>query len=212
MTSMERCRKAEIYNAGHHLICDAVVSVGPANDLILNVPAPFPHEDISEVYIKFFHPVSGLIQTRCSLSGYVPHLDQRATMRCTILETISEEQRRNDLKVPLDLDLEATLLRSPSSFKPETSSFLIRTRDISAGGVYLISPYDLEEGTLLLFQLSMTKPPLRLTARVLRSEPLSVRKGLPQYGLGCQFVSMDSPTESGLRSFVFRQERQMHRR
>lgn len=211
MHSMERCRKAEIYDPNYNLICEAVVSVGPLDDLILNVPTPFPHESFPEFHITFFHPVSGLIQTRCSLTSYLAYPDQRATLRCTILEILSEEQRRNDLKIPLDLDLEATLLRTPGS-RPASSEFPVRTRDISAGGVYLICPYDLEPDTLLLFQLSMIKPPLRLTARVLRSEPLPPRRGAPQFGLGCQFVSMDGPTESGLRSFVFRQERQMYRR
>lgn len=211
MRSMERCRKAELYGPDGHILCEALVSAGPFDDLILNVPASFPYETSITFRVTFFHPIRGLIQTVCALSGGVLHPDQRFTIRCKILETVREEERRRHPRIPVDLDLEAALLRSPSGFKPDTLTFPVRTRDISAGGVYLTCPYDLEAGTLLLFRLSMVRPPLRLTARVLHSERLSQDGGV-LYGLGCQFVSMDGPTESGLRSFVQQQQQMLLRR
>ena len=34
MRSMERCRKAELYGPDGHILCEALVSAGPFDDLI----------------------------------------------------------------------------------------------------------------------------------------------------------------------------------
>ena len=50
-----------------------------------------------------------------------------------------------------------------------------------------------------------------LTAQVLRVEDLTAQPNRPLYGYGCKFVGLPARAESQLRSFVFKEERQLYK-
>lgn len=211
MDLLKNCRKAEILTPSNTPACEAGVFHDLGGNLRLLVPQTFSYKDHPFFMVVFYDSVSGLINCRCTLSEPSPEVDGRISLLCTVSEVLHRNQRRQDLKVPIQAAVEMTNVQVPfGGAVPPVSKIPAVTRDLSAGGIYFICQYPLAVNTLVHFQFRETDKPLLLVAKVLRQEELKPVKGIPQFGHGCRFVEMEMDAESELRSFIFRRERQLH--
>ena len=192
MDVLKKCKKAEIYTLANEAICEAEVFRDMADELWLSIPGDVILEAAQYYTIVFYDSIS----------------DERISVPCQIMEVLETTQRRQDLKIYLEtnLDLFCTYIPSTAVGIPERIKAI--SRDISAGGIYFICEYCLPEGSVVQFQLHGASKPLLLAARVLRFESVDERNGKPQFGHGCQFIEMKPQTEAVLRNYIFRQERQ----
>lgn len=215
MEILDYCRKAEIFDIEDNLICDAVVFRDSAERLQLIVPTDFPTipaGSAAEYKILFYDPMSGLLDCRCTLSQPLKMSTGRLSILCEVEEVLETVQRRQDLKVPIEVEVEVRGVSAPPGFDLTDKPFTGLTRNVSAGGIYFSCELPIISGTILELRLTLTNKPLVLQARVLRQEELPPKKRKLQFGYGCQFMELKPQAEAELRSFTFRRERQLYRR
>ena len=70
----------------------------------------------------------------------------------------------------------------------------------------------MQEDAEIRFEITEANKPLLLNAKVLRQDKLPLKREMPQYGHGCRFFDLKPQTESVLRNYIFRKERQRQRR
>lgn len=207
MDVLKKCRKAEIYS-GDDLICEAEVFRDLAEEVWLSIPKDLPWESPESYTVLFYDSIAGLLHCQCALSEPQELSDERNSVSCRILEVMKTEQRRMDLKIQISTSLELSCTYVPGQPSSIPSRIEAESRDLSAGGIYFISEYQLPVESVVQFQLHGASKPLLLSARVLRTEELPPKKETPQYGHGCQFTELKPQTEAVLRNYIFRQERQ----
>ena len=184
--------------------------------LLLTVPRSLDYLNQEIFRILFYDPTLGRLTCRCALSSPLLLPNQMTSLRCDILERVSQEQRRQDLKVPLkvptgmDITIHVTRRPGDSLYMTEEGR-PARLMNLSAGGAYVRTEVVLEEGRQLWFDFRGAGAPIRLTAQVLRVEDLTAQPNRPLYGYGCKFVGLPARAESQLRSFVFKEERQLYK-
>ncbi len=234
------CNKADIYSASGPLLCNARVHWDSAGFyLLLEVPADFPLDEEAEYPILFYDPAAGLVHSHCKLKAHSKTEDGDLALSCTVLDVIQTIQRRQDLKVPATAQIEVSVVTMPRAahdkqvplvseiavsvtnslgedeqdlLPPKNASFTALTQNLSAGGVYFICPYALPVDTEVRFELHEGPKPIELTAVVLRTEALPPYKKQPRFGHGCRFITLKPVAESGLRSYIFRCQRNMRQR
>lgn len=197
------CKKAELHISDGKTI-EAQVSFDSTGGLILAVPGTSEEQFDGPVEIAFFDPILGVVTCMCALTS--PHVNEDysyCAYRCEVLEQLSQDQRREDIKVPLSATV---TVRLEAGCGPEAQATL---RNISAGGVYLITSLGAAVGSRLSFTFHEAGGDLPLTAQVLRVEDQTDRPDRPLFGYGCRFVDLPSRYESQLRSYVFAEERRI---
>lgn len=208
MVFLENCKSAKVYGDSKNLLCEARVSLGPMGSLLLVVPRSLDPHSGEEFLIEFMDPALGVLTCRCVLSSPLPLPDRMCSMRCEILERLSQQQRREDLKVPITVDVTVHVSRQPGdSVYVPPEGVPATVRNISAGGVYLATELVLAEGRRLWFDFRETGERLRLDARILRVEDITKRPNQPMYGYGCRFIDLSARNENQLRNYVFREEK-----
>lgn len=110
MEILEYCTKAEIFDNDGKVLCEAMVSIGPMGSLLLTVPRSLDYLNQEIFRILFYDPTLGRLTCRCALSSPLLLPNQMTSLRCDILERVSQEQRRQDLKVPLPENEQVLLL------------------------------------------------------------------------------------------------------
>lgn len=212
MEILEYCRKAEIYDPEYNIICEAVVFRDSAERIQLVVPTDFPLDSADYFDILFFDPMSGLLNCRCTLTSPLKMSTGRLSLICHVDEVLETVQRRQDLKVPVEVPVEVRGVSAPPGFELTQEPFSGLTQNISAGGIYFSCGIPIISGSIVELRLLLGGKPMVLQARVLRQDELPPKKKKLQFGYGCQFVDLKSQTEAELRSFTFRRERQLYQR
>ena len=209
----EKCKKGDIIEKTGALICQARVSVGHSGEVLLVIPRAASYKPNSLYRVVFYDPVLGRVTCRCRLSASLPLPGgELCSLRCEVLEQLNQEQRRQDVKIPLGatIMLHAVYQPGDASRVPE-AGVPATIVNISAGGVYLRAPLLLEKGRRVWFDFQIGGENLTLSAQVLRSENASLNKNQLLYGYGCKFINMLSKHEAALRSFIVQQQRQQRR-
>ena len=213
MAMMDNCKKAEIFDDSGNLLCEAAVSCGPMGGLLLDVPAELDYKAQSLFRVLFYDPTMGMVMCRCTLSSPLDLPEGRRSLRCDIAEQISQENRRQDVKVSLGAEVMIHVSRQPGDkvqVPPEGVS--AKVFNISAGGVYLRTALALKEGRRLWFDFKEAGGTIPLAAEILRVEDATIWGQRPLYGYGCRLVDLPTRYESQLRSFVFREEMRTRKR
>ena len=200
MAQFDHCKKAEIPAIPGRPALRCKVGTLPTGGLLISVPRDFKCSSGKPVEVVFFDPLLGLTRCSCRLSAPVPKGDL-CFYRCEVLETISKKQRREDLKVEVNVPVK---VQFGGAVWPATVA------NLSAGGVLLISTLSARPGNDLVFQFSEAGERISLTARVLRVELRPPQKGKISYGYGCKFVNLSPGHESLLRNYVFQEERRLY--
>ncbi len=214
---LDNCTKADIFAPDESLLCEARVFWDSA-DLyqLLEVPQNFPiwpDGEPAEYLVTFYDSTAGLVHCRCLLRLHGVDADLKS-LSYQIVEILDTVQRRQDLKIPAVTEIEIAQVRlaGPSDNPPPKGAFVATTVNLSAGGVFFTCQYALPVDSLVHFTLREGPKPIELDAVVLRLEELPPKKRLPQFGHGCRFVDLKPAAESGLRSYIFRCQRDMRQR
>lgn len=211
MVNLEQCKKAELYKADH-LLCEASVSVGPMGGILLNVPRSVEYGKDHPCVVKFYDAALGVLTCRCMLSAPMELPEDMLSLRCEILETLERLQRREDVKVPTNVQVMLHAERRPGDLYIPLKGWPATVKNISAGGVYISTDLSLSAGREIEFEFRETGEKLDLMARILRVEDLTEQPNQPVYGYGCKFVCLSARAENQLRNFVFREERRRKNR
>ena len=210
---LEKCKKADILEKTGALICQARVSVGRSGEVILVIPRSATYKSNSAYPVVFYDPVLGRVTCRCRLSAPLALPGgELYSLRCEIMEQLSQEQRRQDVKIPLNMTIMLHAAYQPGD--PVRTSELgtpATIGNISAGGVYLRTSLPLPKGRRVWFDILIGSEKMTLSAKVIWMETTSPKPGQILYGYGCQFVNLLSRQESALRSFIFQEERRQRR-
>ena len=213
LAMLEKCKKADILEKAGALICQARVSVGRTGEIILVIPRSATYKFNSAYPVVFYDPVLGRVTCRCRLSAPLPLPGgELYSLRCEVVEQLSQEQRRQDVKIPMNMTIMLHAAYQPGD--PVRTSELGTPAvigNLSAGGVYLRTALPLPKGRRIWFDLMVGKEKMTLSAKVVWMETTSPKPGQIQYGYGCQFVNLLSRQESALRSFIFQEERRQRR-
>ena len=199
MTPFLYCKKAEIPGGKGKPAIRAAVSHAPTGGLLVSLPRDSSYSSDVPVEMLFYDPVLGIVRCRCRLSAPVPS-GQLRVYRCQVMEQLSREQRREDLKITLS---------APVRLMVGDSIWDATIHNISASGVLLVTSLPARKGDRLTFDFNRTETPVRLTAQVLRVELRPPVKGKMAYGYGCRFVDLKPQAEALLRSYVFQEERRL---
>lgn len=205
MMSFYYCKKAEIHDAAHDRTVPAAVSTGAMDSLLITVPRDYAHNTSEPVEILFYDPIQGLVTCRCLLTSPLNVDRQHRSFRCQVLEVLSRDQRRQDIKISLTSKVTVTLERPDRTLEAPATLY-----NISAGGVYLVTDLELSPGDQVSFYFHDAGGTIPLTAEVLRVETRPDRYSRPVVGYGCQFVDMANMYELQLRSYVFKEEKRIH--
>lgn len=200
------CKHAEIPDPQGGASIRAQVSVGPMGGLLLEVPYSFKQFTDDPIEIVFLDPIMGAVT--CLVTLYAPLVTEGRTSRsyrCKVLRKLSQNQRREDAKVPVS-DV-VTVRLDGTNAGGEASATL---RNISAGGVYLVTDLNANPGDLLLFTFNCNGQALPVAAKILRVEQEKKRRGRTMFGYGCRFVNLSVGFESALRSYVYQEERRLY--
>lgn len=201
MVKFSQCRKADILDRATKRMIKAAVSFGAMDSLLITVPQASALPTNEPVLISFLDAALGVVRCRCRLSAPLVS-DNRSlcTYRCQILEYLSQKQRREDLKIPMNVNVAATLVSSG-----DMAAATIR--DISAGGAYLVTTLAAQVGEQLTFSFRQAGTAIPLTAEVLRAEATVDQQNRLVRGYGCRFVHLSPQHEAQLRSYIFQEEK-----
>lgn len=209
----EKSKKADILEKTGALICQARVSVSRSGDILLVIPRAASYKPNANYHVIFYDPVLGRVTCRCRLSAALPLPGgELCSLRCEVLEQLAQDQRRQDVKIPLGMNILLHAVYQPGDVGkiPEGGSPATIV-NISAGGVYLRTPMLLEKGRRVWFDFMIGDEKMTLSAKILRAENASFNQNQILYGYGCKFVNLLSKHEAALRSFIFQQQRQQRR-
>lgn len=213
MVFLENCKKAEIFGDSNNFLCTAAVSLGPLGSILVVVPRSMDYRAQEDFKIIFYDPAMGKLTCRCTLSAPLPLPDQMCSLRCQVLEQLAQEQRREDVKVPVVVRMMLHVSRQPGdSVYVPPEGWPSTVQNISAGGVYLQTDLALTEGRRFWFDFHETGETIRLEARILRVDDLTKRPNQPLYGYGCKFINLSARSENQLRNYVFREEKRQRKK
>lgn len=187
------CKKADTLDHEGQLICTAAVHAGGGN-VLLSIPSDCELPPQADYVLVFYHPVQGLITCRCALAAHTYAGKPAYTVE--VLERLSRNQRRADLKVSFEQDVHVRLFGG--------NEFSAETVNLSAGGVCLRSVMRAFVGDRIFFSLNNDQVNLLLIAEILRVVPFDMTSHPPVFEYGCRFVELSPGDEEMLRSFVFR--------
>jgi len=206
----ERCKKADILEKNGELLCRARVQVGHTGNIMMVIPTAVSYRPNALYHVIFYDPVNGLVTCRCRLSASVRLPGgELCSLRCEVQERLATRQRRQDVKVPVQINvmIHPTVMPNDTFRVPELGCPAV-IDNISAGGVYLRAGIPLEAGRRMWFSLRLGGEELTLSVQVLRGERSSFQAGQGEtFGYGCKFVNLLTRQETLLRSFVFQEER-----
>ena len=205
----ERCKKADILEKSGDLLCRARVSVGRSGDILMIISTAAVYKPNSLYHVIFYDPVNGLVTCKCRLSASVTLPGgELCSLRCEVQNRLATRQRRQDVKVPVQLNVMIHVSFEPGdTVRVPELGYPATIENISAGGVFIRTALPLAVGRRIWFNLRQTGEELTLSAQVLRVENPTIQAGRGAYGYGCRFVNLLSRQETLLRSFVFQEER-----
>lgn len=214
MAMLDHCKKADICDDEGELLYQCSVQQDPLGGLLLVLPRELDYQAQDSFLVVFYDPTMGMVTCRCRLSVPLNLPDRMCSLRCEVVEQLSQDQRRQDLKVKVGLKVMLQVSVQPSdSFSLPEEGYPAVVEDLSAGGVYLRTDLPLRKGRHLWFDLrEVGGDSFTLTAQILRVDRPQSAVGKQRFGYGCRFIELTAQQESQLRSYVFREELRRRKR
>jgi len=210
------CKKASIYSLQNAYLCDATVSNIKESSVVLTMQDTSADFLTSEVHITFYDGTRGLVTYACELSGYKEVMVApgvfHSHVNCALRQQLSIVQRRNDVKVPVNIPMRF----SYAGEKDVQVNVTGIIRNISAGGIFFTCQYSFLTGSIVEFDFSPRRDmaPLTLKAEILRMQDrdslqadfLAEAGEVDLKGYGCRFIDISPHAEAQIRNFVFRED------
>ncbi len=147
-----------------------------------------------KTFVDFYDMQQGLMRARCELvirKNANKDMAEPWMADVKVLEVADVFQRQKDLRVRVNIS---------TSFTTDDGRFFSGTiKNISAGGIFLVTSQALQPETRFSFSYRFDGEPCKATARVLRARGATAGG----FGYGCQFVRLLPETEATIRKFVF---------
>lgn len=217
---LTECKQASIYTENDVYVCDAAVSHIEEDAAILTVNKLNTDTPLTQAHVTFFDSSKGLITYSCELSEFKKSMRSGGAehffTRCTVIEQLSVMQRRNDIKVPVNIPVTLSAKVRGQSLSDVAATIW----NISAGGIFFTSHQEFQKGDTVDFHFFHPDlPSLTLHVEILRiQEHHQLHKIIGSHvkdseliGYGCRFVHLPARAESQIRNYVFRQDL-IHRR
>ncbi len=213
---LNNCKSASIYTLEDAYICDAAVSDIREDSVLLTMEESIAEIFAEENHVTFYDGTKGLLTYFCTFSDYKEFYVSsdviNCSVHCAIGEQLSVVQRRNDLKVPVDIPITVNF----ASRRERPINVPATIHNISAGGVFFTCRYKFRPGDFVNFSFS-PKPggtALLLTVHILRIQDRDILRKMigseaddpALFGYGCRFSDLSSRDEAQVRTFVFRQD------
>lgn len=146
-------------------------------------------------YVDFYDVQQGLIRCFCEVVIRRNVQENRMlepwTADCEVLEVENVFQRQMDLRVRVHISTEFIL--------PHGEFFTGTIRNISAGGIFLVTSQAIRTGEKFSFTYRFDKEPCEMKAKILRARGITSGG----FGYGCKFIDLPTETETTIRKFVF---------
>ncbi len=126
-------------------------------------------------------------------------------MKIERLKEISKKQRRNFFRLEMLLNV---LISYKNSNTREIKTFTTFAKDISGGGIRLISKERLELQKKVTLNIETKKEPILLEGRVIRCLPY----GENEFDIGIIFEDINETVRSSIISFIFEEQRKMRKK
>lgn len=112
---------------------------------------------------------------------------------CTLVKVYESFQRQKDIRVKVQIASEFVL--------SDGKYFSGTVRNISAGGLYMVTDQKMNSGQMFSFTYPFKAEPFRVNVRVLRVQEL-----MGGYGYGCKFEELSPGEEADVRNFVYQKQ------
>lgn len=146
------------------------------------------------VYVDFYDALQGLVRCFCELvirrNVQGTSISEPWMGECEILEFVDVFQRQKDLRVNVQISADFTT--------EEGQHFFGTIKNISAGGIFMVTSQAIPIGVRFTFNHRFEKDLCRMKAKILRA-----KKAAGGFGYGCQFMGLTPETEASIRKFVF---------
>lgn len=167
---------------------EAVIELLPGNS-----PSDFPVG--REINIRLFDTNNGLM----TYNGRIDHLDGN-TLYVSDYNVETHIERREDVKVIVNREAFLIARNRNERNIDVTQKFKVMLRDISAGGVGIVTEHELFFDRIYEIVFDLGREPDILSIMLVRKNVNSQGK----YIYGCRFVDMHPSQESQVREYVFK--------
>ncbi len=155
--------------------------------------------------VDFHDRIEGVVITDSALliaqnPKYPAYMSELWVADCKVKKVKKTIQRHMDVRANVKFDAFFTS-ESRGGFVGEVSN-------ISAGGLYVVSPAVLKIGERFSFRRDFGQGEMKYNVQVL----WATKEAGENFGYGCRFVGLSSAVETGIRGFVFEQLRKMKQR
>lgn len=148
--------------------------------------------------VDFYDGQQGLIRTLCDMTlkknPKVYETGEPWMADCALVKVYESFQRQKDIRVKVQLSTEFLL--------SDGKYFSGTIRNISAGGLYMVTDQKMNSGQIFSFSHVFREEPFRVSVKVLRVQEL-VGGG---YGYGCKFEELSPGEEADIRNFVYQKQ------
>ena len=197
------CDACLVYGTDNKPLARARVEVGKDGQIRLYFSTYRLKSIRYQTYVDFYDTQQGLIRCYCELvirkNAQANRVNEPWLADCDILDVDSIFQRQKDLRVRVHIVTDFTL---------ESGEHFIGTiRNISAGGIFLVTSQAVKTGEIFRFSHRFDKELCQIRARIIRARGAAAGG----FGYGCQFIDLSSELEATIRKFVFAKQMEKQR-
>ena len=201
---LKDCESCLVYGSDRKPLSRARVTEVKENVLQLYFRSPKLKAVRLKTIVDFYDAQQGLIRTLCDMTlkknPKVYEAGEPWMADCTLVKVYESFQRQKDIRVKVHIASEFVL--------SDGKYFSGTVRNISAGGLYMVTDQKMNSGQMFSFTYPFKAEPFRVNVRVLRVQEL-----MGGYGYGCKFEELSPGEEADVRNFVYQKQiqRQLER-
>ena len=201
---LKDCESCLVYGSDRKPLSRARVTEVKENVLQLYFRSPKLKAVRLKTIVDFYDAQQGLIRTLCDMTlkknPKVYEAGEPWMADCTLVKGYESFQRQEDIRVKVQIASEFVM--------SDGKYFSGTVRNISAGGLYMVTDQKMNSGQMFSFTYPFKAEPFRVNVRVLRVQEL-----MGGYGYGCKFEELSPGEEADVRNFVYQKQiqRQLER-
>ena len=173
-----------------------------ATPIVNNVLAPIPVGET--IKVKYAKKDAGVYIFNAKVLGR-KNVDNISYMKIEKVGQISKTQRRNFFRLEVLLNV---LIRIKNNLNDEIKTVAAFTKDLSGGGVRLISKESLVLESMVTLIIDTKKEPIEVEGKVVRCVPFNNN----DFDVGIIFEDIDEAVRTRIISFIFEEQRKMRKK
>lgn len=194
---LKDCDSCLVYGSDRKPLSRARVAEIRENVLQLYFRSPRLKAVRLKTIVDFYDGQQGLIRTLCDMTlkknPKVYETGEPWMADCALLKVYESFQRQKDIRVKVQISKEFVM--------SDGRYFSGTIRNISAGGLYMVTDQNMNSGQIFSFSHAFRAEPFRVYAKVLRVQELA-----GGYAYGCKFEELSPGEEADVRNFVYQRQ------